>query len=197
MPYCVFDTETSGLFNFKKPAHDPCQPHLASLAMIFVSDDLEVILGRQSFLVRPDGWEMEPDATEKNGLTTEFLLENGIPLSDVLDAYVAAIEEGNHFGAFNAQFDTKVMRGELRRSGRDDLFEQTPNVCAMRAAAKVIPGKGRFVSLEDACAHFGIVNENPHEAMSDTEACLEVMRSLYRMGALPAASVHYARKQPA
>ncbi|MEY4951800.1 MAG: hypothetical protein RL299_224, partial [Pseudomonadota bacterium] len=39
MGYLVIDTETSGLFDFKKPADDPSQPRLASLAMIWADDD--------------------------------------------------------------------------------------------------------------------------------------------------------------
>lgn len=201
MPYCVFDTETSGLFDFSKPAHAPEQPRLASLSMIFVSDDLAAIMGERRFHVLPNGWEMTPDATRVNGLTTEFLLANGHPIGEVLDIYEGAIVGGYTFGAFNAQYDTKVMRGEFRRAGREDHFERTPNVCAMRAAAKVIPRQGRkggswMVSLANACEFFGIVNIAPHEASADAMACLEIMRALRRMGALPEAAIHYAKNRP-
>lgn len=201
MDICIIDTETSGLFDFSKPAHAEGQPRLASLAMIFATPDLTAITRQERYFVRPDGWAMQPGAQAKNGLSTELLHERGIPVSDVLDAYEDAIVAGHPIGAFNAQFDTKVMRGEFRRAGRDDHFERTPNVCAMRAAAKVVPMTGRkggprMISLANACAHFGIHNENPHEELSDALACLEIMRALRRMGALPEPAVHFAKNRP-
>lgn len=196
MSYCIIDTETSGLFDFKLPAHAEGQPRLASLSMIFTTDDLSEITGERRFFVKPDGWEMSDEVTAINGLSTEYLRENGVDISEVLHAYETAVLDGSIIGAFNAQFDTKVMRGELRRAGRDDLFERTPNVCAMRAAAAVIPGKGRFVSLKHACGYFGIENVSPHDASSDAMACLEVMRALLRGGALPEPKIAYAKTRP-
>ncbi|MEW5421915.1 hypothetical protein HNS03_08340 [Amorphus sp. 3PC139-8] len=82
--YAVIDTETSGLFDFKLPADAVGQPRLAHLASIYVDENAEV-LDRKDFYVRPDGWRMSAKATEINGLTTEFLRENGVPIGGVLD----------------------------------------------------------------------------------------------------------------
>ncbi len=75
-----------------------------------------------------DGWDMSAKAGAVNGLTTEMLLAGGNPVSQVLDFYEACIRDGYHMAAYNAQFDGKMMRGEYRRAGRDDLFEITPFV---------------------------------------------------------------------
>ena len=40
MKYVVIDTETSGLFDFSKPADAEGQPRLASLAMVFLDQDM-------------------------------------------------------------------------------------------------------------------------------------------------------------
>src|SRR5690606_38676791 len=120
--YCIFDTETTGLFLFKDsatgapiPADDPRQPRLAHLNMILVNEDLEEE-DEIDLFVKPDGWEMPAEAGAVNGLTTHGLLEVGTPIAAVLDAYVDIVQRGYVMVAFNAQYDCKMMRGELRRA---------------------------------------------------------------------------------
>ncbi len=60
-----------------------------------------------------------------NGLTDEFLHANGADIAVVLEQYREEILRGLVLVAYNAQYDLKVMRGEMRRAGVPDLFEQT------------------------------------------------------------------------
>lgn len=197
MPYLIIDTETSGLFRWKDPADAPGQPRMASFAGLAVNDpdDEPEVFERY---VRPDGWQMDPKAGAVNGLTDEFLAANGVPVTEVLDEYVRRIEAGYVIVAFNAQFDTKVLRAELRRAGRDDMFERTPNICVMRPLTDVLQLPGgrfgfKFPKLSDACAYYGITNAKAHDAVGDAWAALEVMRNLRRDGLLPEPKVHYAK----
>lgn len=130
--YLVIDTETNGLPNYTLPADHPDQPRLASLCMIKTDEACEPT-SIDTLLIKPDGWEISPELTAINGLTTERCAAEGLPVREVLEAYSAAILEGYILVAFNAQFDAKTMRGELRRAEMPDLFEQTPNICAMRS----------------------------------------------------------------
>lgn len=205
MKYAVIDTETNGLPIYKDasgvpvPADDPRQPRLAHLALILVGDDL-VEERSIDLYVRPDGWRMTEDATAVNGLTDEFLAENGAPIIDVLDQYTRVVDAGYVIVAYNAQFDCKQMRGELRRAGLDDRFESTPNICVMRASMKLgvkkAGGGGGFPKLSDVCAHLGIDLKDEHTAGGDARAALEVFRHLHSIGGLPEARVHYAKVAP-
>lgn len=205
MKYAVIDTETNGLFRFKDangvpvPADDPSQPRLAHLGIILVDEHL-VEERAIDLYVRPDGWVMTAEAGATNGLTTEFLMENGAPIADVLDQYVRVIDAGYVVVAFNAQFDCKQMRGELRRAGMDDRFERTPNICTMRASmslgVKKASGGGGFPKLSDVCSHFGIDHLGVHTAGGDARACLEIFRRLHAAGGLPEARVHFAKTPP-
>lgn len=201
MKYVIIDTETSGLFDFSKPADADGQPRLAHLAMIFLDEEM-VETGRSDILVRPDGWEISEEVSKINGLTTEYLAENGVPVLDAINAYAAAVDDNHVVVAFNAQYDTKIMRGEMRRAEVDDRFERTPNICAMRALVDIcqIPkktGRGfKFPKLSEACAHFEIVNEGEHSALGDAAACAELLRRLHALKAVPEASVHYAKVAP-
>jgi DNA polymerase III epsilon subunit-like protein len=202
--FAVIDTETSGLFDFSKPADADGQPRLAHLAMILLDADFSVERTIDLF-VKPDGWEMVAggEAARVNGLTTEYLNERGVPVVEALAAYAQVIDDGYVIAAFNAQYDTKVMRGEMRRAGIDDRFERTPNVCVMRALTDIcqVPrktGRGfKFPKLAEACAHFEMTNEAEHTASGDAQACLSLLLKLRDLGALPDAAVHYAKNPPA
>lgn len=200
--FMVLDTETNGLFNFALGADDPAQPYLAG-ATIIVLDEIDAEPREFGFMVKPDGWEMTAEAGAKNGLTTEMLLAGGSPVSHVLDFYEGMVRAGYHMAAYNAQYDSKVMRGAFRRAGRDDLFTITPNVCLMRAMMSAMKGqrpagsKG-FPKLAEAAAFVGHTIEGPHQDLGrgDARAALAILRWLHAGGLLPPATVHYAKNKP-
>lgn len=203
MDYLIIDTETSGLFDFRKPADADGQPRMCGVTMIPVTDedDFDIAEG-YTVLIKPDGWTVSPEITAINGLTTERCEAEGVPVREALDIYSEFIKAGRVVVAYNAQFDTKVLRGELRRAEMDDLFEQTPNICAMRACKalgieKAGAKKGGFPKLSDAYRHF--YREDPpeqHTSLSDATTCLMVFKHLVKLGIAPEAAVHYAKNRP-
>ena len=200
--YAIIDVETTGLMDFKRPADDPDQPRVAQFGMILWDSEDPGVAASESYYIQPDGWVMSPGAAEVNGLLTEMLQEHGVPIAGVLDSYVAVIKAGYVLVAFNAQFDAKMMRAELRRAGRDDLFTETPNICVMRACTDIVQapsknGRGfKFPKLAEACAHFGIANARQHDAMGDAHAAHDILMRLIELGALPEPAVHLAKVKP-
>lgn len=216
--YLVFDTETSGLPPRAPrgcppiPADDPRQPRMASFAAI-IADETGREIERHKFYVKPEGWTMahfdelarhegKTPASQINGLTDEFLNANGIPVDHILSFYSGHITAGLIVCAFNAVFDTKIMRGELRRAGRPDLFEETRNICLMKAldpyaAQGLCMSSPGFVKLGVACEWFGIQLENAHDAMADAEAARALLEILIRDGNLPEAGVTYSKHRAA
>lgn len=183
--YLVIDTETSGLFDFARGADADGQPRVASIAMLFCDDAFN--LQHEWFtLVRPDGWEMPAEAEAVNGLSTAKLLAEGIDVSVPLAFYAGAIEHGRTVVAYNANYDTKIMRGALRRAGRLDLYERTQTLCIMEAMTDVcaIPslrGGYRWPKLVHAHSHFfGEAHAGAHGALEDARACLRLAQELHR-----------------
>ena len=199
--YAILDTETSGLFDFKLPADAPDQPRLCGITLILTDEALEVAETYTS-LIKPDGWTISAEITAINGLTTEHCEVLGVPVAEALEKYTDAVKAGFVVVAYNAQFDTKVMRGELRRLGLPDLFEETPNICAMRASKslgvqKAGEKKGGFPKLTDVYRHFfDREMDDAHTSLADATGCLDVFRKLVEAGAVPEATVHYAKNRP-
>lgn len=197
--FAVLDTETSGLFDFSKPADDPSQPRLASITLLYPSADLLTIDREFTRLVKPDGWVLSDEAAAVNGLTMDRLEADGVPVADILDEYEAVVRANHVIAAYNAQYDLKQMRGELRRAGRDDLFHDTPNTCLMRAMTPICrilkancrtDDDWKFPKLSEALAHIGIPQIEAHTARGDAIGALEVLRYLVRENALIEPGVH-------
>mgnify|MGYP001560781531 FL=1 len=204
MQYVVIDTETSALFGAYKdaegkpiPADADGGPRLAELAMIFL--DAELKPERETAMyVRPDNWKMDPGATEKNGLTDEFLNEHGQDVKLVLEEYRKAVEDERRVVvAYGAQFDCKILRGELRRAGMSDMFDITLNTCLMRSSSGLgvvkANGKKGWPGLADVCAHFGIEMEKAHTGLSDARAAAAILPKLIELGVLQPPGVHKAK----
>jgi DNA polymerase III epsilon subunit-like protein len=202
--FAVIDCETSALFDFSKPADAEGQPRLAHLAMILVDSEFNIQSEYDRF-IKPDGWTIDPGAAAVNGLTLDRLMADGVPVREALDEYTRLVKAGRVIVAFSAQFDTKVLRGELRRAGMDDLFMDTRNICVMRGMTDVcqLPyANGRagfkFPKLAEALAYIGapVADEGAHTAMGDARGALEITRWLAKNQMLPMAGVHLAKKKP-
>jgi DNA polymerase III epsilon subunit-like protein len=195
----VIDTETSGLANFALPADHPDQPHLAELSIILCDKNLEP-LGYENYLIKPDGWEVTPGATAVNGLTTERLEREGVPLAGVLARYVEIIDAGVVMIAHNAQYDGKIMRGELRRAGGDDRFMLTKTICTMRGMTEHCQlagsrGKWKWPTLNQAYEFVsGAARASlAHSADNDATACLAVASWMLMNGKLPEPQVYFRK----
>ena len=186
--YVVADTETTGLHNFSLPADADGQPRLASLALLTLGADLS-IADEQSFLIKPEGWEMNPETAKIHGLTQEKLLAEGAPIADALAKYATALEAGHVIVGYNVSYDLKVMRGELRRAGLPDRFETTRSIDCMRPLTDVcrIPkakGNGyKLPKLKEAYASiFKKELEGAHGALADARACAEIFKEMFPRG---------------
>jgi DNA polymerase III subunit epsilon len=219
--YIVIDTEGTGLFKHKEPMPDgtfrtvrsdePGQPRMAEFAAVITDADFVVLDSYQQYIL-PDGWlaedgktllqEMPPGAFEANKLTFDFLRANGRPVIEAVEYYNEMLRLGLTPLGFNMQFDGRQMRGEMRRAGLDDRFDETPNVCVMRSmqAAKIkvkkLNGKGGFPRLIDVAAHFnipGYTEDKHHKADEDAYATAQVAKHLHGLGKLLPPAVYRSK----
>lgn len=194
MNYLALDTESSGLFDFTKPADAPGQPRMAAIGMILVDEGLAEI-ARHSFLIRPDNWifDDKSEAAAVNGLTHDQLLAEGVPAKEALDIYAQALGDRRIIVGHNVLHDLKLLRAELRIAGLPDMFMQTRYICTMQGSrqivdARTVDGKKKAPRLEEACAHFGIEVEEKgaHTGIGGADRALAILRKLRDLGAMPA-----------
>jgi|SRR5882672_3193337 len=219
MRYMIIDTETNTLPDYKRSAEAEGQPRLAEFAAIIVDYDGEQIEEYQRY-IQPHGWNMEAGATAVNKITNELLDTKGIPVEHVLDWYAERIVVNRlPVIAFGAQFDTKIMRGELRRremvraelehravNEEADLFTRTPNVCLMRQARPFAKTIGRelvkagannkgWPKLTDLMNFLGIIYDPTqlHGALADCRGAEACFRLMLDQGFQPEPIVHFSK----
>lgn len=200
MKYIIEDTEGSGLFDFNKDADAAGQPRLASIGLILVDENF-VVEETHEHLIKPDGWTFDnnSEAAAINGLTHERLMDEGVPVRDVLRIYGSAIDDRRVVIGFNVLHDLKQLRAELRRAGYPDRFMQTRYICAMQGCRKIVDARGvkgqkKAPRLEEACKYFGIDQQSAHGAFSDARDVLEIMLKLRERGAMPEFTDPYNRE---
>jgi DNA polymerase III epsilon subunit-like protein len=193
MSYLIIDTETTGLPNDALPAHEPSQPRAASVSLIFADEKCE-IEHEWHGLIRPDGWTMPREVEKINGLSTEKLQAEGGPILYPLAIYGTAIDLGRTVVAHNIHFDTKIMRGELRRAGLPDRYLQTQTICTMVHGRRLC-GRGSLAFVHQSLC--GQTFPGAHNARFDSHACLAVLRELIKRAPNPLMLISYPRLRAA
>lgn len=186
----VYDTETTGLPDFKKRSNDPEQPHLVQLALIEFDDD-----GNQArhrcVLVRPDGWEIPEEVTAIHGITQERAAREGIPEDKAVALYIMAQGRADIRVAHNESFDRRIMRIAMTRAGYAKDFilaiEGRESFCTMNASRRLVnlPPSEKMMaknmtqpkppSLAECIQHFfGEKLAGAHDALIDAQACARI-----------------------
>lgn len=184
-----FDTETTGLPDFKAPSESAHQPHIVQLAALLVDMDTRETIQSMDVIIRPDGWTIPDDVAAVHGITTEHAAEVGIPEQLAVSMFME-LWAGRARVAHNEQFDARIVRIALMRFHSEDaadIWKSGPTECTARLATPIcalpptekMKAVGRFhhktPNLGEAYRHFtGKELENAHSAMADVLACRDV-----------------------
>ncbi len=188
----VFDTETTGLPDFRAPSDAPQQPHIVQFAALMLADD-GTEEGCISTLVRPDGWSIPAEVTAIHGITTERALSFGISEATVVRIFLDLVERPDvTCVAHNESFDWRIMRIAMLRAGLDrtkiESIERVRRVCTMRMADKImrLPPTERMQaagftktkppSLAECMRHFfDEPHDKAHDALADVRASARLL----------------------
>ncbi len=183
----VFDTETTGLPNFKARSADPVQPHLVQLALVTYADDGAEVEAT-SVIIRPDGWTIPDEMTAIHGISHEQAMDEGVPEAMAVEMYVLAQGRTATRVAHNESFDRRIMRIAMTRAGleRDfiEAIEARSSYCTCNAAKPILslPPTDRMMAaginspkppkLEECIKHFFDEDlPGAHDALIDARAC--------------------------
>lgn len=188
MKIMFFDTETTGLPQWKQPSDHPSQPHLCQFTAILVDGAPEREIDYADLLVKPDGWTIEPDALARHGIALERLMADGLPERDAVDTFLRMRAKADLVCAFGIDFDMRIMRIAMLRHGMtkreaDDLAAATTTHCVMRQVTPLckIPPTDKMMAVgrktyktptlgEAIKALFGETLEDAHDARADVLA---------------------------
>jgi DNA polymerase-3 subunit epsilon len=203
----IFDTETTGLPDWRAPSIAEHQPHLVQLAFLLCGDDGAEV-ERCDVIVRPDGWVIPDEVAAIHGITTEIAMEKGIPLADALETFLRARRRADLRVAHNVSFDDRIMRIAMLRHGlaREEIvaLEAGRKCCTVQATTLIVnlPPTDRMVAagfnrpkppkLIECIKHFFDEDlDGAHDALVDVRACARVFFHLVKTGSifLPAKEV--------
>ena len=184
-----YDTETTGLPDFRAPSESAHQPHIVQLAALLVDMDTRETIQSMDVIIRPDGWTIPDEVAAVHGITTQHALDVGIPESMAVSMFME-LWSGRNRVAHNQQFDARIVRIALMRyvdTEAADIWKEgaaectaimaTP-ICQIPPTAKMVKAgfnKFKTPNLGEAYRHFtGKELVNAHSAMADVMACRDV-----------------------
>lgn len=189
MKALIFDTETTGMVEFKKPPEDRSQPDLIQLGLLLVDTADWKPWARSAFLVTlADGVRIDPAAKAAHGIGEEDCARYGIPAQVACSLFNQACLQADVIVAHNLTFDVSIMKTALHRlGGKPHRLDGRQLICTKEASTDVLklPGKYgyKWPTLAEAYRHFtGLELAGAHDAMVDTEACLTIFRALVETG---------------
>lgn len=162
LKFAVVDVETSG------GAGD--QNRITEIGILLL-DGTEPV-GEFHTLVDP-GVPITPFVQNLTGITDEMV--SGQPQFAKVAEHIAGLLDGRIFVAHNVQFDSKVMRTEMKRCC---IAFDPPRLCTVKLSRKVFPGHVSY-SLHNLTESLGLPDFNHHRAMADTLACAEILKLAY------------------
>jgi len=186
----VFDTETTGLPQYKLPSDDPSQPHLVEIAAHLFHENGTLISGF-SAVVKPNGWVIPDEIIAIHGITNEYAQEHGIDEEEAVATFLTLHDQANVRVAHNVGFDDRIMRIAIKRYFGDEKAEQykaLPSECTAALSKPIIKlppteammktnFKNSFKNpnLKEAFKHFtGEEMQESHRAEADVIACAKV-----------------------
>ncbi len=189
MKALIFDTETTGMVQFRKPPEDESQPDLIQLGMLLVDTVDWRPRARHSTLVQlAEGVRIEPGAKEAHGISEEDCARYGVDPIVACSLFNQACMQADIIVAHNLAFDVSIMKTALFRIGnKPHRLDGRQLVCTKEASTDVLKLPGNYgykwPTLAEAYLHYtGKTIEGAHDALVDTEACLEIFRGLVQEG---------------
>jgi DNA polymerase-3 subunit alpha len=187
--YLIFDTETTGLpRNWAAPISDTDNwPRCIQIAWQ-LHDAMGNLIEHQDYLVKPEGFNIPYDAERIHGISTELAQAQGVPLSEVLEKFNAALSKAKFIVGQNVGFDVNIMGCEFYRLGVNSPMATLPvlDTCTeVTAELLKLPGGrgGRFKlpTLTELHSYlFNVPFAEAHNATADVEATTRCFLELIR-----------------
>jgi len=182
-----FDTETTGLPDYRAPSNAPQQPHLIQLACILCEGDGSILCRWQTLVKPKQGAKMEPKAFEAHGISLERALDEGVDAGVAVDAMMDLAGRSRAIVGHNVSFDVRIMRIMTTRTHGFKWEPRVPTECTMKMATNIVnlPPTPKMIAAGmhrpkvptlAECVRFFFNEElqGAHDALADVDACKRV-----------------------
>lgn len=182
-----YDTETTGLPDWKSPSGAEHQPHMVEIGAALTDDDLNVVEQYQA-IIKPEGWEISEAMTAIHGISHERAMDEGVNEKEAVEAFLALHDKSILRIGHNVSFDDRIMRIAFKRYLNDDAaeaFKAAPKLCTMWESKQIVKApfkdkKGvKNPNLAEAYKFFtGEDIADAHRAMGDVLSTIAVYKGL-------------------
>lgn len=177
-----YDTETTGLPDWKNPSSGEQQPHIVQLGALLVDLDSRKVFSTLDVIVCPDNWDIPKDVVDIHGITRELAMDVGVSECTAVEMFFELWRGSQSRIGYNEAFDARIiriasMRYLLNTSDIEAWKEGKERaICAGRAAKADMKVTGRAMpKLVEAYRHYkGVELAGAHSAMADARACMDV-----------------------
>jgi DNA polymerase-3 subunit epsilon len=187
----VYDTETTGLWDFKANWNAPHQPHLVQLGYKiydFEGNTIFEIGHLVNSTIMPNWGGIDPGAYEAHHIKEELLPQWGWSPEDSMSLFQRWANRCCLHIAHNDDYDFKVMQLFALRCGWDPNIFPGDRFCTMKFTTNIckVPNpKGfgnKWPKLIEAYRHFfGKDFEDAHNALADVNACAAIYWHLVKL----------------
>ena len=190
--YLFFDTETTGLpKKWNAQASDVDNwPRLVQIAWI-LQDEFEKDRPSipEAYIIKPDGFEIPIEATEIHGITQERAMDEGVPLSGVLEYFLALNKRADRFVGHNINFDVSIIGAEMFRADLNGRFIFLKQICTMKTSTNYCKLKGKYGYKYPTLGElylklFDKELKDAHDALVDIKATAECFWKLKELGVI-------------
>jgi DNA polymerase III epsilon subunit-like protein len=194
MKYLFFDTETTGLpKKWNAQASDVDNwPRLVQIAWTFQDYDNYILkkgTDCESFIIKPDGFEIPVEASEIHGITQERAMDEGVPILNILERFLILNKRASRFVGHNINFDVSIVGAEMFRADLNGRFIFLKQICTMKTSTNYcrLPGKYgyKFPTLGELYLKlFKKELKDAHDALVDINATAKCFWELKELGVI-------------
>ena len=186
--FLFFDTETTGLpKRWDVPLSDfENWPRLVQLGWV-LSDSQGRVQSQGCAIVKPAGFGIAPEAVRIHGITAEHAADVGQDLKVVLDEFCRDLSRAETVVAHNISFDEAILGAEFLRVYQVNRLLGLRRRCTMRESIFYcrIPSRYGFKWPTLGELYYRLFqqrNRQSHDALADSQACLECFFELKKRG---------------
>ena len=195
MKILFFDTETTGLYDFKAPPAAEHQPYLLQLAAALCDGETEEEFASLN-LLSTINIEIPFDASRIHGITNDITEAFGIAPEQILIPFLNLFIRADLIVGHNIEYDLSVLSTAISRAAETTGLHHLDmknglsgkrKVCTMKLSTDICkiqgPRGNKWPKLTEAYQFF--FNEGfeaAHSAMGDVRACKRIFFKLKELG---------------